>query len=126
MYKGLVVFISIWLTGCVSRGVISDDSLIAPVNNLYKRNFVVAVPTLVGNMICGTPFYFLHEVLLNPSESVPGIKTRKSEAIYHVPASLCGIATGTVFIPLSFLCEENDWDANIAVIEGDFLCKKKP
>lgn len=117
----LLILFSIAFSGCASRSFLGDvfpyfkDSKVSPVLDLYNRNYVAAVPTAVGNVICGTPFFFLATGVvqvvgeeINPDRAET--YGRAINGIYLVPAIMCGAVTGVAFIPFSFICEENPWD----------------
>lgn len=124
--KFTAVMLSVFLvvSGCASRSQIQDDNPIKGISNLYNRNFVVAVPTYFGNLVCGTPFFFI-------SGGIDAIYSgKRSDAYYNsinnaylVPASVCGAATGAVFIPFSYLCAESAWDFDFKVVRNQsFSC----
>jgi len=105
-----LLFIVLALAGCASRSQISEESPIKGVSNLYNRNFVVAAPTYAGNLVCGTPFLLLS---MGVDSIYPGTRTETyyevTNAIWYVPASICGVITGTIFIPFSYICDEDPW-----------------
>jgi hypothetical protein len=115
------------MTGCASRSQIKEENPIKGISNLYNRNFIVAAPTYVGNLICGTPFLLLSSGI---GAVYPG---QKSETffnvinnVYFIPASICGMATGSIFIPFSYACEESPWDFDFQTSRNQsFDCHKK-
>jgi hypothetical protein len=115
------------MTGCASRSQIKEENPIKGISNLYNRNFIVAAPTYVGNLICGVPFFFLSAGI---DTVYPG---KKSETyfnvinnIYFIPSSICGVATGSLFIPFSYACEESPWDFDFQTSRNQsFDCHKK-
>ena len=121
-YLYLVILILL-LTSCASRGSIDKDNPIKPVTNLYSRNYIVAAPTLVGNTICGVPFYLLTSLV---GAIYPGEKSDTYYSVMNgivmVPASVCGVITGSVFVPVSYVCDENPWEINWRSYHADFKC----
>src|SRR5689334_12274965 len=111
----LVIVTPFVLFGCSSRAFFQDNAL-TPVFNLYNRNFIVAAPTAFGNFVCGAPFFVLALAAIDPlvSTIAPGKGSGEGytnfiNGVYLVPATICGAATGLVFIPLSYVCPENAW-----------------
>lgn len=107
----LLLCSSLALAGCASRSQIRDDNPIKEVSNLYNRNFVVAAPTYVGNLICGAPFFLLAgaiDTVHTGAASETYYNTINN--VYLVPASVCGAITGAVFVPISYICAESPWD----------------
>lgn len=107
----LLLLVTINLIGCGSRYFIQDNA-ITPVANLYNRNFIVAAPTMVANLVCGTPF-----VLISAGLAAFTVKSEPSSeayydiinGIYFIPATICGSIVGAPFIPFSYVCPENPW-----------------
>lgn len=103
-------FIILALAGCASRSQIREDNPLKEVSNLYNRNFLVAVPTYAGNLICGAPFLLVSGGI---DSIYPGTRTevyyKVIDGIWLVPASICGVITGTLFIPVSYACGEDPW-----------------
>ncbi len=108
------------LSGCAVRFLESDnkdrsgfESMVTTLSNSYSRNYIVAAPTLVGNLVCGAPFYpiglALADKALDQAFS-PGVQWAVYGSGVSIFAGLiCGTVTGTLFIPFSFLCHENPW-----------------
>jgi hypothetical protein len=96
--------------GCASRSQIREDNPIKEVSNLYNRNFVVAAPTYVGNVVCGAPFLLISGLI---DSAVTGKRSKayydRINNLYLVPASVCGAITGLLFVPFSYLCDESPW-----------------
>jgi hypothetical protein len=113
---GLILAVIGASTGCASRGALGKDSAFNPVANLYSRNWIVAGPTLVGNVIGGTvgiPFYlsigaFAHCESKEDSqpESCNWASRNMGQAIV-VPGAMLGAITGAPFVPLSLLAPEH-------------------
>ena len=99
------------LSSCASRSYTNDHNFINPFFNLYNRNYIVAAPTLIGNVICGAPFFFLAGGLdsLSPHNAPSEFYYGVINGIFILPASICGAMTGTLFVPISYLCPENPW-----------------
>lgn len=85
--------------------------------NQYNRNFIVAKPTMIGNLICGVPT-MIPLAYLTMGLTTPLVKTKliSDDVGFYVvnngsmlPAFACGIVTGTLFIPFSYICPENPW-----------------
>jgi len=96
-----------------------------PAFDLYNRNFVVAAPTFVGNAICGAPFFLIAggaDALISGEKSETYYNV--INGIYLVPATICGFATGTAFIPFSFICEEDPWDFGFQLGRVNWNCLK--
>lgn len=106
----MVIAASLVLVGCASRSRFEEDKPVKPITDLYNRNFVVAAPTAVGNIICGAPFFLM-------SGAFDALYKGKREESYYralntfyfVPAAACGAITGTLFIPFSYACKEDPW-----------------
>lgn len=107
------------LSGCSSRSVFDEDNPVKPISNLYNRNFIVATPTAVGNAICGAPFLLVTTLV---DSLIPGKKSdtyfNTMNNLVYVPASICGSVTGTLFVPISFVCDENPWDFNYKFVKN--------
>lgn len=119
-----VIFLT--LSGCSSRNYTNSDNSLSPLINLYNRNFIVAAPTKVGNYVCGAPFFFLAGAI---DALLPPLKIISSETysnvlngIYILPANICGAVTGTLFIPLSYLCPENPWYEDFSTYYREVSC----
>lgn len=112
MKKLLICLILIALsTGCASRAFLQKDNILQPAFNLYNRNFVVAAPTFIGNLICGTPFFFIAggiDALIAGEKSET--YTQTINGIWLTPASICGFVAGLAFVPVSFACKEEPWN----------------
>ena len=120
------------LQGCASR-YHTQDLPLSTVFNQYNRNFIVAKPTLVGNVICGAPtmipLLYLTMGMARILEKVGVIKQKTGFAIVNngslVPAFACGLVTGTAFIPFSYLCPENPWYGSFAGVgSNDYFGSK--
>jgi len=107
----LLLAMTLAFLGCASRSQINDDNPLKTASNLYNRNFVVAVSTYVGNIVCGAPFFFLSGAFdaLYKGERTESYYTAINN-FYVVPASACGAITGALFIPFSYGCKESPWD----------------
>jgi hypothetical protein len=112
------------LAGCASRSYTKSHSFLSPIINLYNRNFIVAAPTRVGNYVCGSPFFFLSggiDALFSykaHSETYYGV----INGIYILPANICGAITGTLFIPISYVCPENPWYEDFSTYYRETSC----
>lgn len=145
MNKNIYIILSLLLgfsfSGCASRSMIDNDNPIKPINNLYNRNFIVAQPTYIGNLICGTPFLLLSTAVSSGTNFIndtiyPEEKYRHKHSesyfkfinnIYFVPASICGAIVGAPFIPLSYICDESPWDFNFKFSKNmSYDCRSKP
>ncbi len=115
----VVLSLCLAVSGCASRSQIRDDNSIKVVSNLYNRNFVVAAPTYFGNLVCGAPFFLISGAI---DALYPGKRSEPYYSfinnVYLVPASACGAATGAVFIPFSYLCNESPWDFDFKSIRN--------
>jgi|GEM_PF-5914505 len=103
-------------SGCASRYVTRDLPL-SSIFNQYNRNFIVAKPTAVGNFICGIPtnipLAYITMGLTTPLVKMKLMSEDVRDRVVNngsmLPAFACGIVTGTVFIPFSYICPENPW-----------------
>lgn len=100
----LAALLSAALIGCSSRAYFQNNAL-TPVTNAYNRNFIVAAPTALGNIACGTPFF-----LLSMGLAQTRLNSNIVNGIYLVPATMCGAVTGLPFMLFSYVCPENPWD----------------
>ena len=116
---GLLVFLS----GCASRYEYQDNAL-TPVINLYNRNFIVAAPTMIGNIICGAPII----LLTMGFDAIFQIKNDYgiSEALTGIPTMMCGAVLGTLFIPVSYICPENAWYSGAKQYRLNWKCEAAP
>jgi hypothetical protein len=108
--NSMVVATVALLGGCANR----PAPIPLPGIELYSRNGIVCLPTGVGNAACGlpgwillTPFGFLCEgTKICENETFLMFGAGLSAVLIQTPAYVCGAATGTWFIPLSFLADE--------------------
>jgi hypothetical protein len=112
---GMIVVVLIGLTGCASRGALGKDGALTPAADTYSRNWIVAGPTLVGNVVCGTlgvPFYlvmgaFAHCERTDDCErEVCNWASQNMGYAPVVPGVACGAVTGAPFIPVAMLAPE--------------------
>lgn len=104
----ILLCLNLVVAGCASRSQIHDDHPLKGISNLYNRNKMVAIPTFVGNAICGAPFALL-------STGFDAVYVGKKTKTYHsiinnvffIPASACGAVTGLPFIPFSYAFDES-------------------
>jgi hypothetical protein len=124
MKKILILIALLNLAGCASRDYFQNNKL-TPVFNLYNRNFIVAAPTRVANYVCGTPFLFVSFAL---DSVVTGEKSEQyynfSNGIYLAPATFCGAIIGAVFVPFSYICDEDPWYENFKFYRRSYSCSK--
>ncbi|WP_155931188.1 hypothetical protein [Methylomonas sp. 11b] len=109
--KAFLLLVNVVVYGCASRSLIQEENPIKAISNFYNRNAIVAAPTFVGNVICGTPFILLAETtdkLYTGDKS----KTYKSfiNNIWLLPSCSCGAVTGLPFIPISYVLDESNSD----------------
>jgi hypothetical protein len=105
------------MAGCASRSALEKDNPIKPVADLYNRNFVVAAPTLAGNVICGAPFLALSTGMAAVYSGERSERYYRTINNVHVlPAAICGAITGAVFVPVSWVCAEDPWDLDFKTI----------
>jgi hypothetical protein len=103
---------------CLSLAACADrrPPLRLPGIDLYSRNGIVCLPTGIGNVACGLPGWILatpfgavcasqHEFC--EQDAVASIGVGLAVALIWTPAYLCGAATGSLFIPFSYLADEN-------------------
>lgn len=109
-------------TGCASRDFPREGHPLKPVVNLYSRNFVVAAPTRVGNYLCGAPVFLIGTPLTGWSNTAGKIVWDTTLVV----GSICGFFTGSLFIPVSYLCDENPWHENIQFYRRSWSCRKEP
>lgn len=115
----------LFMQGCASRYTTRELPL-SSMFNKYNRNFIVAKPTMIGNLICGVPMtiplVYITGWLVLPFEKSNKNQTKESVTdkivnnVSMLPAFACGIVTGTVFIPFSYICPENPWYGSFASI----------
>jgi hypothetical protein len=106
---GLVI-----LASCANR----PAPIPLPGVGLYSRNAVACLPTGVGNVACGGPGLIVLLAIAGATQAAAGEAVWQDEnlgkagaavsaVVSWIPAYVCGAATGTLFIPLSFLVEEH-------------------
>lgn len=108
----LCIVWALFLVGCANR----PAPIPLPGVDAYSRNEIVCLPTGIGNAVCGLPGW----ILLTPfgflcsanegfcqRESVLVGGAVVSAVLIQTPAYLCGAATGTLFVPLSYLSKED-------------------
>lgn len=118
-----IIFACILLSGCASRDFIRQNAL-SPAIDMYNRNFIVAAPTLVGNYICGAPFFLISAGIdtIAPENTRSETYYKFVNGLYIVPAAFCGAITGAIFVPISFICPENPWYGNAKSNHREWAC----
>ena len=115
LLKPLLTAIVISLTGCATRGSLGKDSSLTPAADAYSRNWIVAGPTLVGNLTCGAlgvPVYAGMAAFGRCDRSNTGEASscnwasRNMGQALFVPGIVCGAITGAPFLPLAMLAPE--------------------
>ena len=106
------LLLSLLLCSCASRGALGDDSKLSPIADPYSRNWVVAGPTLVGNVLggaLGVPFYFATWPFACSDPALERCYWMSANMGWAIigPAIGVGFLTGTPFLPLSYLFPEN-------------------
>jgi hypothetical protein len=125
----IVTIIVFSLYGCAERGQLFPNFKAGqPILNLYNRNFIVSMPTQVGNVACVLPFLPFGLISIQPPSIV--------EYAANTLITTCGAITGISFVPLSFICPENPWYGEgkgeyhewrcAKPIGGPFLLNTKP
>jgi hypothetical protein len=101
------------MAGCASRTATNADGWIKPVADLYSRNWIVAGPTLAGNVIggvLGAPVYFGMGAFAHcedplREETCNWASENMGYALVF-PGIAVGAVTGAPFIPFSMLAPE--------------------
>jgi hypothetical protein len=101
--------------GCAARGVLVDeDSPLSPVTDLYGRNAIVSIPTLIGNGIgamVGLPLFFVFLALehSDPNAKPASCNWASVAAMMSLvaPGVAVGAITGAPFVPLALLAPED-------------------
>jgi hypothetical protein len=113
MVRVLLVAQLLALSSCASRGALGRDGRLAPLADPYSRNWVVAGPTLVGNVVggaLGAPGYLAMWPFASCSD--PPLDQQCNWASDNMgwaivgPALVIGFVTGTPFLPLAYLLPE--------------------
>ncbi|WP_157205006.1 hypothetical protein [Methylomonas methanica] len=109
--KVFLLLVNVLLYGCASRSLIQKENPIKVISNFYNRNAIVAAPTFVGNVVCGTPFILLAETI-NKLYTGDKSKSYKSfiNSIWLLPGCSCGAITGLPFIPISYVLDKSNSD----------------
>ncbi len=119
--RAAALLLAFWVTstgvGCAfRRALVDEDSPLRPVTDLYTRNAIVAVPTLVGNGIgamVGLPFAFSFRALEHcDPDAEPACNWAVGAAMMSlvVPGVAVGALTGAPFVPLALLAPEDPTD----------------
>lgn len=85
------------------------------VYNLYSRNFVVAAPTAVANVLCGVAGSLAFGAVTADGNAIMGGAV--------IGAHACGAIVGLPFIPVSYLCEEHPWYFEHDQYHSNWTCR---